>query len=41
MRTFAGFVPVHPDIAWPKLRSLTQRAELSAIRFAKPAAALV
>ena len=32
---------VHPDIAWAKLRSLTRGAELSAIRLAKDAAALV
>jgi 5-methyltetrahydropteroyltriglutamate--homocysteine methyltransferase len=40
MGTFAGFGPVHPDIAWAKLRSLSQGAELSAIRLAKGAARL-
>ena len=39
MGTFAGFGPVHPEIAWAKLRSLTRGAELSAIRVAKAAAA--
>ena len=41
MGTFAGFGPVHPDIAWAKLRSLTQGAELSALRLAKDTAAFV
>jgi 5-methyltetrahydropteroyltriglutamate--homocysteine methyltransferase len=41
MGTFAGFGPVHPEIAWAKLRSLTRGAELAAIRLAKDAAALV
>jgi 5-methyltetrahydropteroyltriglutamate--homocysteine methyltransferase len=41
MGTFAGFGPVHPEIAWAKLRSLTTGAELAAIRLAKDAAALV
>ena len=41
MGTFAGFGPVHPEIAWAKLRSLTRGAELAAIRLAKGAAALV
>jgi 5-methyltetrahydropteroyltriglutamate--homocysteine methyltransferase len=34
MGTFAGFGPVHPDIAWAKLRSLTRGAELASIRLA-------
>ena len=29
MGTFAGFGPVHPEIAWAKLRSLTRGAELA------------
>ena len=41
MGTFAGFGPVHPEIAWAKLRSLTRGAELAAIRLAKDAAAVV
>jgi len=41
MGTFAGFGPVHPEIAWAKLRSLTRGAELSAIRLAKQIATLV
>jgi len=41
MGTFAGFGPVHPEIAWAKLRSLTRGAELASIRLAKDAAALV
>ena len=39
--TFAGFGPVHPEIAWAKLRSLTTGAELAAIRLANDAAAMV
>jgi 5-methyltetrahydropteroyltriglutamate--homocysteine methyltransferase len=35
MGTFAGFGPVHPEIAWAKLRSLTRGAELSTVRLAK------
>ena len=38
--TFAGFGPVHPEIAWAKLRALTRGAELASIRLAKPATAL-
>jgi 5-methyltetrahydropteroyltriglutamate--homocysteine methyltransferase len=41
MGTFAGYGPVHPEIAWAKLRSLTRGAELAAIRLAKDTAALV
>ena len=41
MGTFAGFGPVHLEIAWAKLRSLARGAELAAIRLAKDAAALV
>jgi len=41
MGTFAGFGPVHPEIAWAKLRSLTRGAELSAVRLAKQIATLV
>jgi 5-methyltetrahydropteroyltriglutamate--homocysteine methyltransferase len=41
MGTFAGFGPVHPEIAWAKLRSLTRGAEQASIRLAKDAAALV
>jgi 5-methyltetrahydropteroyltriglutamate--homocysteine methyltransferase len=41
MGTFAGFGPVHPDIAWAKLRSLTRGAELASIRVAKHAATSV
>jgi 5-methyltetrahydropteroyltriglutamate--homocysteine methyltransferase len=32
MGTFAGFGPVHPDIAWAKLRSLAVGAELATRR---------
>lgn len=32
MGTFAGFGPVHPDIAWAKLRSLTAGAALASAR---------
>jgi 5-methyltetrahydropteroyltriglutamate--homocysteine methyltransferase len=39
--TFAGFGPVHPEIAWAKLRSLTRGAELASIRLAKDAVTLV
>jgi 5-methyltetrahydropteroyltriglutamate--homocysteine methyltransferase len=41
MGTFAGFGPVHPEIAWAKLRSLTRGAGLASLRLAKPAATLV
>jgi 5-methyltetrahydropteroyltriglutamate--homocysteine methyltransferase len=41
MGTFAGFGPVHPEIAWAKLRSLTRGAEMSAIRLAKQTASFV
>jgi 5-methyltetrahydropteroyltriglutamate--homocysteine methyltransferase len=39
--TFAGFGPVHPDIAWEKLRSLVAGARLASQRLWKPAAAAV
>jgi len=39
MGTFAGFGPVHPEIAWAKLQSLTRGAELASIRLAKHAGA--
>jgi 5-methyltetrahydropteroyltriglutamate--homocysteine methyltransferase len=39
--TFAGFGPVHPEIAWAKLRSLTAGAELASSRLWKTAAATV
>jgi 5-methyltetrahydropteroyltriglutamate--homocysteine methyltransferase len=32
MGTFAGFGPVHPDVAWAKLRSLTVGAGLASSR---------
>ena len=32
MGTFAGFGPVHADIAWAKLRSLAAGAELASSR---------
>jgi 5-methyltetrahydropteroyltriglutamate--homocysteine methyltransferase len=35
MGTFAGFGPVHPEIAWAKLRSLTAGAELASTRLWK------
>ena len=41
MGTFAGFGPVHPDIAWAKFRVLTHGAALASIRLAKPAAIVV
>jgi 5-methyltetrahydropteroyltriglutamate--homocysteine methyltransferase len=41
MGTFAGFGPVHPDIAWAKLRSLAIGAELASIRLWKHTAAAV
>ena len=41
MGTFAGFGPVHPDIAWAKLRSLTSGAELASSRLWKHAATAV
>jgi 5-methyltetrahydropteroyltriglutamate--homocysteine methyltransferase len=39
--TFAGFGPVHADIAWAKLRSLTRGAELASLRLAKHAVTFV
>ena len=39
MGTFAGFGPVHPEIAWAKLRSLSAGAELASSRLWKYAAA--
>jgi 5-methyltetrahydropteroyltriglutamate--homocysteine methyltransferase len=41
MGTFAGFGPVHPEIAWAKLRSLVSGARLASSRLWKPAAAAV
>ena len=41
MGTFAGFGPVHPEIAWAKLRSLAIGAELATTRLWKHAAAAV
>jgi 5-methyltetrahydropteroyltriglutamate--homocysteine methyltransferase len=41
MGTFAGFGPVHPDIAWAKLRSLTVGAELASSRLWMHAATAV
>ena len=41
MGTFAGFGPVHPEIAWAKLRSLSAGAELASSRLWKHAAAAV
>jgi 5-methyltetrahydropteroyltriglutamate--homocysteine methyltransferase len=41
MGTFAGFGPVHPEIAWAKLRSLTAGAALATNRLWKHAAAVV
>jgi 5-methyltetrahydropteroyltriglutamate--homocysteine methyltransferase len=41
MGTFAGFGPVHPEIAWAKLRSLTAGAALASSRLWKQAAAAV
>ena len=38
MGTFAGFGPVHPEIAWAKLRSLSVGAELASSRLWKYAA---
>jgi 5-methyltetrahydropteroyltriglutamate--homocysteine methyltransferase len=38
MGTFAGFGPVHPEIAWAKLRSLTVGAELASSRLWRAAA---
>jgi 5-methyltetrahydropteroyltriglutamate--homocysteine methyltransferase len=35
MGTFAGFGPVHPEIAWAKLRSLAVGAELASTRLWK------
>jgi 5-methyltetrahydropteroyltriglutamate--homocysteine methyltransferase len=40
MGTFAGFGPVHPDIAWAKLRALIRGAERASLRLAKPATVL-
>jgi 5-methyltetrahydropteroyltriglutamate--homocysteine methyltransferase len=37
MGTFAGFGPVHPEIAWAKLRSLAVGAELASTRLWKTA----
>jgi 5-methyltetrahydropteroyltriglutamate--homocysteine methyltransferase len=39
--TFAGYGPVHADIAWAKLRSLTEGAELASGRLWKHAATAV
>ena len=41
MGTFAGFGPVHPEIAWAKLRSLAIGAELASTRLWKHTAAAV
>lgn len=41
MGTFAGFGPVHPQIAWAKLRSLTAGAALASARLWKTAATAV
>ncbi len=41
MGTFAGFGPVHPEIAWAKLRSLSAGAELASSRLWKHAATAV
>jgi 5-methyltetrahydropteroyltriglutamate--homocysteine methyltransferase len=41
MGTFAGFGPVHPDIAWAKLRSLVTGARLASQKLWKPAVAVV
>ena len=41
MGTFAGFGPVHPDIAWAKLRSLVAGARLASQHLWKPAVAVV
>ncbi|HLG59240.1 MAG TPA: cobalamin-independent methionine synthase II family protein [Vicinamibacterales bacterium] len=41
MGTFAGFGPVHPEIAWAKLRSLVSGARLASQQLWKPAAATV
>jgi 5-methyltetrahydropteroyltriglutamate--homocysteine methyltransferase len=41
MGTFAGFGPVHPEIAWAKLRSLSVGAELASSRLWKYAATTV
>jgi 5-methyltetrahydropteroyltriglutamate--homocysteine methyltransferase len=41
MGTFAGFGPVHPEIAWAKLRSLVAGAELASSRLWKHTAAAV
>jgi 5-methyltetrahydropteroyltriglutamate--homocysteine methyltransferase len=41
MGTFAGFGPVHPEIAWAKLRSLAVGAELASSRLWKHAATAV
>jgi 5-methyltetrahydropteroyltriglutamate--homocysteine methyltransferase len=41
MGTFAGFGPVHPEIAWAKLRSLAIGAELASSRLWKHAATAV
>ena len=41
MGTFAGFGPVHPDIAWAKLRSLVAGARVASRNLWKPAIATV
>jgi 5-methyltetrahydropteroyltriglutamate--homocysteine methyltransferase len=41
MGTFAGFGPVHPEIAWAKLRSLSAGAELASSRLWAHAATAV
>jgi 5-methyltetrahydropteroyltriglutamate--homocysteine methyltransferase len=41
MGTFAGFGPVHPEIAWAKLHSLVSGARLASQQLWKPAAAAV
>jgi len=41
MGTFAGFGPVHPDIAWAKLRSLARGAERASRRLWRHAASAV
>jgi len=41
MGTFAGFGPVHSEIAWAKLRSLTVGAGLASTRLWKHAATTV
>jgi 5-methyltetrahydropteroyltriglutamate--homocysteine methyltransferase len=41
MGTFAGFGPVHPDIAWAKLESLARGAELASSRLWKHAVSAI